>query len=184
MTKFRAIPGYEGSYEVSADGVVRSLARVVSRADGTPLRVRERIMKTTVSNRGYERTSLIRDGKPRRVGVHQLVAAAWLPKPPRHIGTDREGFVVNHKDGNKLNNNADNLEYVSTLANIAHARAHGLLSVKGVKNNKAKLTDDDVRAIREKYSRGVAQVALAKEYGVNQTTISLIVRRAGWAHVA
>ena len=48
----------------------------------------------------------------------------------------------------------------------------------------AKLTDGQVREIRERYSRGEVQISLARHYGVDQTTISLIVRREGWPHVA
>lgn len=92
--------------------------------------------------------------------------------------------MVNHVDGDKLNNHASNLEYITTEANIAHARANGMLSAKGSRNNKAKLTDDAVRAIRRAYALGARQVDLAESYGVNQTTVSLIVRRKGWSHVA
>lgn len=184
MREFRAVPGLDGHYEVSDDGVVRSLDRVITRADGKPLAVKGRILKTTVSSRGYERTSVVKDGKPKRAGVHQLVAAAWLPKPPRSIGSGRNQFVVNHVDGDKLNNHASNLEYVTNAANVSHARANGLLSAKGIKNNKAKLAEADVTEIRRLYSQGFTQVELARRFDVNQTTISLIVRRKGWAHVA
>ena len=183
MREFRAIPSTDGAYEASNDGIIRSLDRVVMRSDGTPLRVKGRVMRTTVSDRGYERLSIITKGKSRRCGVHQLVAEAWLPKPVRAIGSKRGQFVVNHKDGDKLNNHASNLEYIPAGANVHHARASGLLSVKGVRNPKARLSDGDVRAIRERYSLGETQVSLAAAFGVDQTSISRIIRRDTWRHV-
>lgn len=180
---WRPVPGYEGHYEVAIDGRVRSIDRSIVRADGKPLAIKGRTLKTTVNNRGYERLSLTKNGVAWRAGVHQVVARAWLPNPVRAIGSRRGEFVVNHKDGNKLNNHASNLEYITADANVRHARAAGLLSAKGVLNNKAKLTDHEVREIRERYSRGEVQTALAAEFGVNQTTISLIVRRKGWGHI-
>lgn len=128
---------------------------------------------------------MVRDGKTRRIGVHQAVAAAWLPAPPGPIGTKHGGqYVVNHKDGNKANNHADNLEYVTSRENVAHARRTGLLSAKGVLNHKARLTEDDVRAVRAAYAGGETQVSLAARYGVNQTTISRIILRVTWPHIA
>ena len=184
METWRPVAGLEDAYEVSDLGRVRSLDRITVRADGKPLRVRGRILATNPNDRGYPRVTLQYNGTSRWATVHSLVARAFLRKPPRAISSRREGFVVNHKDGNKLNNRADNLEYITATANIYHARATGALSVKGVRNRKAKLTDEQVREIRGRYSRGEVQTALAKSFGVNQTTISLIVRRKGWAHVA
>lgn len=185
MSEFRPIPGYKGHYEASRDGVLRSVARTIMRADGKPLRVPARVLSTTVSNRGYERASMVRDGKARRIGVHQAVAAAWLPAPPGPIGTKHGSqYVVNHKDGNKANNHADNLEYVTSRENVAHARRTGLLSAKGILNHKARLTEDDVRAVRVAYAGGETQVSLAARYGVSQTTISRVVLRKTWSHVA
>lgn len=141
-------------------------------------------MKTAVNDRGYARLSLLRtDGTTWRCGVHQVVALAWLPKPPRRISSYRDGFVVNHKDGDKLNNHASNLEYIPAGANVHHARASGLLSAKGVRNSKARLSDGDVRAIRERYSLGETQVSLSAAFGVDQTSISRIIRRDTWRHV-
>lgn len=55
--------------------------------------------------------------------------------------------------------------------------------MKGARNSKAKLVDDDIREIRELYSHGARQVDLAEQFGVNQTTISCIVLRKTWTHV-
>ena len=184
MEMWRPVSGLEDAYEVSDMGRVRSLDRTALRADGKPLRVRGRVLTANPNSRGYARVTLQYNGAARSATVHSLVARAFLRKPPRSISSRREGFVVNHKDGDKLNNYADNLEYITSTANIYHARATGVLSVKGDRNNKAKLTDEQVREIRERYSRGEVQTSLARHYGVNQTTISRIVRREGWPHVA
>ncbi|MBQ1495847.1 MAG: HNH endonuclease [Bacilli bacterium] len=71
------------------------------------------IMKQMINDRGYCQTSLMISGKKKTFKVHQLVASAFL--------TD-----VNHKDGNKTNNNIDNLEYCSRKQNIIHSWQNGL----------------------------------------------------------
>lgn len=175
---------FQDAYEVSSHGRVRSLSRTVQRKDGKPLRMKGRLLATNPNDRGYPRVTLSKNGHSEWFAVHSLVALAFLPKPPRAISSFRDGFVVNHKDGDKLNNHVSNLEYIASTANIYHARATGKLSAKGVRNNKAKLTDDDIRDIREAYSVGATQVSLADDYGVDQTTISRIVRWDAWKHVA
>lgn len=90
---------------------------------------------------------------------------------------------MNHKNGVKTDNRVANLEYITNSANIHHARATGLLSVKGEKNNKAKLTESCIQAIRDAYSRGQTQAEIAAKYGVDQTNISRVVRRDTWRHV-
>ncbi len=168
---------------MSSCGRVRSLSRAVVRKDGRPLRVAGRVLLANPNSRGYPRVTLNRNGVSRWATVHSLVARAYLPKPARAISSRRNGFVVNHRDGDKLNNHVSNLEYVASTANIYHARAAGLLSAKGARNNKSKVTDDMVREIRVAYSRGETQMNLAAEYGIDQTSISRIVRRDSWTHV-
>ena len=174
---------FQDAYEVSSHGRVRSLSRTVQRKDGKPLRMKGRRLATNPNTRGYPRVTLNKNGHSEWFAVHSLVALAFLPKPPRAISSFRDGFVVNHKDGDKLNNHVSNLEYIASTANIYHARATGQLSVKGVLNNKAKLDDSDIRAIRQSYASGATQADLAGQYNVFQTTISRIVRRESWNHV-
>lgn len=182
--EWKAIPGWEGAYEASSDGRIRSLPRVVLRKDGKPLKVKGCILTAGVNDRGYQRVSLPSGGKAKRFGVHQLVAMAFLTPPCGKIGSRKGEFTVNHIDGNKLNNSASNLEYVTCSENVHHARRTGLLDVKGTANNKSVLADADVVEIREKYRLGARQVDLALEYGVCQTTISRVVLRKGWKHIA
>lgn len=178
------VPPFDGAYEVSSLGRIRSLDRDVERKDGKPLRVRGRVLSPGANSRGYLRVTLSMNGHSEWFHLHSLIAMTFLPKPPRKVGSRGNEFVVNHISGVKTDNSVENLEYITSLENIAHARENGLLSVKGTLNNKAKLTDSDVRAIRKMYAEGMTQVQLAEIYGVYQTTISLIVRRKGWAHVA
>ena len=104
--------GYKGSYEVSNLGRVRSLDRVVT--DGS--RRAGRILAPATDGRGdgYKRVGLHLNGKCRMAQVHRLVAAAFLDRDP-------ERHHVNHKDGNPSNNQADNLEWVTSSENLLHA---------------------------------------------------------------
>jgi hypothetical protein len=109
-----AVPGWEGLYEVSDLGRVRSLTR------RTPAGTRKgRLMKTNVDPAGYWQLGFRRgDGKSRTQKVHQLVAAAFLgPRP--------EGLEVRHLDGNKLNNRLDNLAYGTPSENSLDSIRHG-----------------------------------------------------------
>ena len=108
---WKDIPGYEGKYQVSNFGRVRSLDRI---DDENHFR-KGQIMKTKLL-RGYVRVAL-RDGKKQKdYQVHRLVALAFIPNP--------EGFkCVNHKDENKLNNNVDNLEWCTLAYNFNYGTA-------------------------------------------------------------
>lgn len=119
MTEWRPFPGFEGICEVSDDGMVRSVDREIVRRDGKPLSIKGKILAQSVSNAGYIRIGIKVNDKSYMRSVHRAVAQAFIPNPEGK----RE---VNHKDGNKLNNRVDNLEWVTPKENIAHAFATGL----------------------------------------------------------
>lgn len=103
MEKWKEIDGYEGIYEVSSHGRVRSVANGV-----------ERILSIRVTERGYARVSLQRNKVKWHPKVHRLVATAFIE--------NKDGLLeVNHKDGNKLNNRSDNLEWSTRSAQMLHA---------------------------------------------------------------
>lgn len=104
MIIWKDIPGYEGIYKISSDGKVIS-------ANG--------IRGTEISKNGYERITLWKKGKGKHYSIHRLVAAAFIPNPNHYD-------FVNHKDGNKLNNNVDNLEWCNLSQNVQHAYKTGL----------------------------------------------------------
>lgn len=108
--EFRDIPGYEGIYQVSNFGRVKSLARETS--NGTGVYISKEKILTQFINKCYYCSYLSKNSKTKTFTVHQLVAMAFLNHTPC-------GFklVVNHKDLNKLNNNLSNLELVSHREN-------------------------------------------------------------------
>lgn len=113
--EWRPVAGYEGYYEVSSFGDVRSVGRIVPRS-GTQGDVRKnsQIRRASVTPKGYLRMQLVRDGEQRNFMVHRLVAEAFLANP----GDLPE---VNHRDGDKKNNRVTNLEWTTESDNQVHA---------------------------------------------------------------
>lgn len=127
--EWRDVVGYEGLYEVSNFGRVKSLQRDVAK-----------ILKSNPGIGGYLRVVLCKNEVKKNRFVHVLVAQAFIPNP--------EGKKqVNHRDGNKKNNHVDNLEWTTPAENIAHAFELGLRK-SGCKHHMAKFTADQVREIR------------------------------------
>ena len=108
------IQGYEGRYAIEEDGTVWGYP---SRANGMQMRKK----KPYVNNRGYLSVSLTKDSKCRSKNIHRLLALHFLD------GRTEQNKYINHKDGNKLNNSLDNLEWVTIAENNAHAIASGLV---------------------------------------------------------
>ena len=110
---WKAIEGYEGKYEVSNLGRVRSLDRtIIGGAYNSPMFRKGTILKPQPKGySGYVGLRLCKDGKGENVYIHRLVAKAFIPNPDNLLD-------VNHKDENKKNNRADNLEWVTRKENI------------------------------------------------------------------
>lgn len=123
---WKDIEGYEGLYQVSNFGRVKSLNKYHHK--------REQILKPNLKSDGYYETSLSKNSKPKWVRTHRLVAQAFIPNPENKP-------QINHKDGNKLNNCIENLEWVTNKENIDHAIAMGLEKLNGHENPNAKPVD-------------------------------------------
>lgn len=116
-SEWKDICGWEGRYEVSAQGEIRSWYYGKKRLDKPITR------KLKVDKHGYFVVCLKANGVSKTCTVHRLVAMAFLPNP--------NGLTqINHKDGNKLNNAVQNLEWCSPQVNIQHAYKHGLISAE------------------------------------------------------
>lgn len=111
---WKDVVGYEGIYEVSDHGRVKSVSRIKVRKNGSAMQIKNRILKKSVNAHGYEIVSLSNDGKRDTRKIHRLVAEAFCEKK-------NEKNCVNHKDGNKTNNYFENLEWCTHSENIVHA---------------------------------------------------------------
>lgn len=114
MEEWKAIDGYEGCYEVSNYGRVKSLERVVERCDGRMLTIRERILAPVFNDDGYVQCKLNKNGKSKTVGVHCLVARAFIPNPDNLED-------VNHKNFNRTDNHVSNLEWKTHGDNVRYS---------------------------------------------------------------
>jgi hypothetical protein len=129
MLELTPIPGFEGSYAVDRTGRVFSLERVILRSDGKRCPIAGRERKPVVGPNGYQTLSLSSKGKASWHYVHRLVAETFV------AGRD-DGLEVNHLNGNKLDNRAENLEWVSRSENNTHKyrvlkRQHPMAGVRG-----------------------------------------------------
>ncbi len=153
------------NYEVSNIGRIRSTSRYRPS-------LYLKILSQFTSNAGYAIRSLSHENKSVNINVHILVAEAFHGLRPT-------GMEVNHRDGNKKNNRADNLEWETDSGNMMHAISTGLKRIHrgatpalaGERNPACKLTDEQVHEIRAKWSQGIGRSALSKEYGVRPETI-------------
>lgn len=178
--KWKPVIGYEGLYEVSSRGRVRSLTRRVhgGRVGWSDRIVAGQTMKPSRKINGYMQITFCDNGRNSTQTIHATVAAAFLGRRPN-------GMQVNHIDGDKLNNAASNLEYVTAKENVRHAFECGLSTCKGEMHPNSKLTTDQVREIRRRYAAGgVSHYDLADEYPVNRPTIGKILSGKMWGHVA
>lgn len=167
---WKDVIGYEGYYQVSNIGTVRSIERTVTYQFKTGVSKTMRLQSYSrtqfLNARGYWSVTLSKDGKTKTYVVHILVAKAFIP----NVGNKP---CVNHKDLNRQNNTVENLEWVTHQENMAHAAGHGLL-----RNKTTKLTWDDVvviRGIKNKTQREIAEM-----YNVTQTNINCILKNKTW----
>ena len=167
MEIWRDIQGYEGLYQVSNEGRVKSLDRVVMRKNGIPLTVKGRFLKPYINplDGRHMVVALCKNNIPKTHKIHQLVAQAFIPNP--NCCT-----VVHHKDHNPENNVVENLEWMSKLE---HQSLHG---------------NEMAETFRENYSKTVYQYTLdgelvgiwlstinaATELGYNQGAIAACCR--------
>ena len=134
-------------------------------------------LKPKITSNGYYMVVLSKDNKNNYKNIHRIVAGNFIPnlynKPQ-----------VNHKDGNKLNNNVENLEWNTSKENIDHAKKLGLRNYEGNGNPSSKLSESDVLEIRKKKNWNYGdRVKLGKKYGVSGRCIAQIINRDTWRHI-
>lgn len=118
MEEWRPVPGYEGYYEVSNAGNIRSVERYVKAGDHLAL-IKSQEMKQHVGTNGYPIFGARKDGTHKHLSVHRCVAEAFIENPYNNP-------TVNHIDGDKNNNDVSNLEWVTYSENLLHAYRNAL----------------------------------------------------------
>jgi len=161
---YKEIPNYPG-YLISPIGNIVSISNHIH--------TENIILKTEFKKDGYCRVTLCNNGACKRFYVHRLIALVFIPNPLNKK-------VVNHIDGNKLNNTVTNLEWCTYSENLRHSYKNNLHSQVGSKNNQAKLKESDIILIRldDRPTK-----IIASQYNVGDKQIRRIKTGIDWKHV-
>ena len=175
--EWRPVVGYEGFYEVSSHGRVKSVSRIVKGRRRSPLPIKEtfrKLQKRCESNHLF--VNLWKDNREKRKDVHRLVLEAF-------VGPCPDGMQCRHLNGIACDNKVKNLRWGTVGQNISDKIRHGTMP-RGATHWNAVLSEDDVVKIRELKSGGLGNAQIADVFEVNYMTIYDIVkgRRWGWFH--
>ena len=176
---WKDVVGFEGYFEVSNLGRIRSKDRIANKKNGRTQVVKGKIRSINFSGNGYGRVTFTIDNKRATTHlVHRLVAIAFLERP--------EGCIeVNHKDMDKSNISVNNLEWVTPWENTNHAfKNKKIYRAKGSQNHKATLKEEDVLEIRKLYKTGKYRYKdIGEMFGVGYNVIGYIIRGKTWTHI-
>lgn len=181
---WKDIEGYEDLYQISNRGRARSLSRYMSIPKNNHSKKHRKFHKGGIletnkpGNRGYAALALYYNAKmSKRIVVHRLVAKAFIPNP-------KDKPQINHKDGNKLNNHVNNLEWVTCSENHYHAYSMGFRShLVGNNAPNNKLMEPQVLEIKKlkgKYSGRI----IGRMFNISQQHVSRIHSNQAWKHLA
>lgn len=177
---YLVVPGYEGLYEVSNFGRVKSVDRVIEHKNNRwgnshKTRYTGKELKQKIDKYGYPCVCLFNGTKRRYVTVHRLVAEAF-------IENNSSLPQVNHIDGNKLNNHVSNLEWVSPSQNVSHAIRMGLLvPARGDGLPQTAVDQIIAKEIKEDLITGkYSQVEIARKFNVSKNVVWRIKTGQTW----
>lgn len=160
------LPERQSTYTRRRDGKVQTFEYVRKEAEIAPFKTKG----------GYMEIDMRNSGKRVRQAVHRLVALAWC-------SGHADDLCVNHINGIKTDNRAENLEWVSLARNTEHAWETGLVDLRGENQPSAKLTSKRVVYIRKLLAQGICPHTLAIVAGVSDALIYLIRDRKRWDSV-
>lgn len=178
IEEWKPIKGYEGFYEVSNTGKVRSVNRELVKPNGISYHYKSVVLKQRDNGNGYLIVCLRKRCSHKNKYIHRLVAEAFIPNPENKS-------EINHKDGNKTNNVISNLEWCTRSQNAQHGFDNGLLK-KGENHYAHIFTEKEVKYIKEnciKYDANLGINALARKFNVSQGAIAAIVNNKTWKGV-
>ncbi len=177
---WRPIPDWEGLYEASSEGRIKSLPRIVRRRNrwggDSICSYGARILAPTDNGTGYSIVQLSDEFGRHTLSVHALVCAAFHGRRP-------DGKQAAHGDGNASNNRPENLRWATPIENAADKAIHGRENC-GERNWSARLGQSDVVTIRKMADAGMCRNHLSEQFGVTKNHINSICAYRTWKHVA
>jgi len=174
---WKEMPNFNGIYMASNTGIVKSLDHFCKSKNGGKRIQIGRVLKTTISKKGYFQISLSLNGTRLHTGVHRLVALAFIPNT---LNLPQ----VNHKDGNKLNNNIENLEWCTNKENCIHAVKNNLHNPNyGEKHHMSKLKNSDISNIIDRIKNGETMSLIAIEFNMSVTAVSNIYHKKTYINI-
>lgn len=175
--QWKPIDGYEGYYEVSDMGRVRSIDRVVTRSGSIPVMRKGRILRPGKGN-GYSFVTLQKNGRSERRKISRLVCHAFNGNGD-HIRNE-----VAHSDGDRSNDRACNLRWASRRENELDKISHGTI-MAGEKHGMAKINEKTVADIRHTRQKlGLSYLDLSKRFGISKSQVYRIANRKAWRCVS
>jgi len=182
---WKDIIGYEGYYEVSNLGNVRSLDRLVNKPNKTSYIRKGKLCNQSKSNLGYMTVGFTVNNVKTNKYVHRLVAEAFI----LNINNKPQ---VNHIDCDKENNDVNNLEWCTNSENHIHATKNGLnklhlhrVAYSGEENGRSLLNKEQVLEIKQKYiPYKYSAKKLSKEYNVSESCITHILNNTSWKEIS
>lgn len=160
MEIWKDIPGFEGLYQLSSFGRVKSFPRETTRGG---------IMAVGIGTTGYYYVKLTKNGKRKHLRIHRSLAELFIPNPENKP-------CINHKDGNKLNNSFDNLEWCTSSENNFHGYRTGLIPRNRDKIKKPVIQLDRFGIIVKIWP---SATDVQKQLGINAPTISKCCNKRG-----
>lgn len=176
MNEWKSISGLNDKFSININGKIKRNKHPLKINNHPKNKIRsypERILKPDICN-GYYRIALWWGNKIiMRDYLHRIIAKEFIPNPNQYK-------YINHKDGNKLNNSLENLEWCTATHNACHAKNNGLNNNRLENHANAKLTNIEVSFIKEMFSLGVSDSDIAEAYNCSRGTINSIRIGKSW----